>query len=345
MKIKIVSLFANVGIAEAYLDNVLLANEIEEKRCKYYEYMYPETKMICGDIKNNNIYNQLLKNAKQYECNFVLATPPCQGMSFAGKRSVTDTRNELIRYAVDFILELDSEYALIENVPAMPSYPIFYNRKQLTIKNYVLNRLSDKYNISFNIFNSADFGVPQIRKRAIILISRKDKKIFQLDKLKKEKHITVKEAIGHLPSLESEEKSDIPYHYAKKHNDNHIFWLKHTPTGQTALDNEVHYPSKNGRKIKGYKTTYKRISWDKPSPTITMANGSVSSQNNVHPGNEIASGIYDNARVLTLKELFILTGLPENYFPPEWASDNFIRRVLGEGIPPLMVLKIIKLLG
>ena len=64
--------------------------------------------------------------------------------------------------------------------------------------------------------------------------------------------------------------------------------------------------SKNGRKIKGYNTTYKRIEWDKPAPTITMCNGGISSQNNVHPGRLQKDGTYSDARVLTLRELFIL---------------------------------------
>ncbi len=78
--------------------------------------------------------------------------------------------------------------------------------------------------------------------------------------------------------MESEESSSIKFHNAKKHNDRHIAFLKHTPTGKTALQNKVHFPKKeSGERIKGYATTYKRIEWNKPAPTITMANGSVSS--------------------------------------------------------------------
>jgi DNA (cytosine-5)-methyltransferase 1 len=100
----------------------------------------------------------------------------------------------------------------------------------------------------------------------------------------------------------------------------------------------VHYPKKeDGTRIKGYATTYKRIEWDKPAPTITMANGSVSSQNNVHPGTLKKDGTYSDARVLTLKEIFILTGLPDSWNPPSWASENMIRQVIGEGVPPKLI--------
>ena len=68
-----------------------------------------------------------------------------------------------------------------------------------------------------------------------------------------------------------------------------------------------------------------------------MANGSISSQNNVHPGRLKSDGTYSDARVLSLKEIFILTGLPEDWHPPKWASENLIRQVTGEGIPPKLI--------
>lgn len=73
-----------------------------------------------------------------------------------------------------------------------------------------------------------------------------------------------------------------------------------------------------------------------------MANGSVSSQNNVHPGVLKNNGEYSDARVLTLKEIFILTGLPENWNPPKWASENLIRQVIGEGVPPKLINKLLE---
>ena len=195
------------------------------------------------------------------------------------------------------------------------------------------------YNIQFDIFDAADYGTPQNRKRSFTRIY---KKTYEWNNPIKQKWITVEESIGNLPSLEAGEKSDIAYHYGSKHNDNHILWMKHTPSGKTAFDNPVHYPQKDGRKIKGFSTTYKRISWDKPAPTITMANGSISSQNNVHPGRLLPDGTYSDARVLSLLEIFRLTGLPDNWNPPQWASDNLIRHVIGEAIPPHLVENIFK---
>ena len=53
-------------------------------------------------------------------------------------------------------------------------------------------------------------------------------------------------------------------------------------------------------------------------------------------------GTYSDARVLTLKEIFILTGLPDKWSPPEFASENMIRQVIGEGVPPKLVEAILE---
>jgi len=334
-----VSLFANVGIAETYISNhninIVVANELLEKRVNFYKEHHKNCNIIQGDITDKIIFNKVLNEAKKQNCEFLLATPPCQGMSVAGKMKEDDPRNSLIKYVIEFIKQLQPINIIIENVPGILKTYVSVNGVKTLVIDYINNELKPlNYFINPTLVDTADYGTPQSRKRAIFLIS----KVSQWKLPNKENKITVKEAIEYLPSLESEEKSDIQYHYAKKHNERHISFLKYTPTGKTALHNNIHYPKKeDGSRIKGYSTTYKRIDWDKPAPTITMANGSVSSQNNVHPGKLKEDGTYSDARVLTLKEIFILTGLPEDWHPPKWASENLIRQVIGEGVPPKLI--------
>ena len=76
-----------------------------------------------------------------------------------------------------------------------------------------------------------------------------------------------------------------------------------------------------------------------------MYNRTIGSQNNVHPGRYIGQDnegydLYSDARVLTIYELMLVSSLPKNWDIPSWASDNFVRQVIGEGIPPLLVKKI-----
>ena len=334
-----VSLFANVGIAETYIKNhdidIVVANELLENRARFHHELYPECEIIQGDITDETVYKEVLKKAKAKKCDFLIATPPCQGMSIAGKMAENDPRNSLIKYVVEMIKALQPKHVMIENVTGVLKTYISVSGIKTKITEYIKNELEPLgYFVNPTIVDAADFGTPQSRKRAIFLIS----KIAKWELPNKQNRITVREVIAHLPSLESGEKSKIQYHYAKIHNNRHIAFLKQTPTGKTALENKIHYPKKeDGTRIKGYSTTYKRIEWDKPAPTITMANGSVSSQNNVHPGRLLKNGTYSDARVLSLKEIFILTGLPDDWNPPEWASENLVRHVIGEGVPPRLI--------
>lgn len=155
--------------------------------------------------------------------------------------------------------------------------------------------------------------------------------------------ITLREAIGNLPSLESGENSGIKNHWARKHPKEQVDWLRHTPTGCSALDNIEHYPVKsNGEKVKAYRNCYKRMVWDAPSPTVTMRNEIMSSQDKVHPGRDLGNGLWSDARVLTLRELLIVMSLPPDMDLPSNVSDTSLRQFICEGIPSLMVKKIIE---
>lgn len=375
-KINALSLFANVGIAETYLDevgiNVVLANEIDEKRVKFYNHLYPQTEVICGDITTVNIKNEIVSKSKKYNVDLVMATPPCQGMSTVGKKDKNDERNLLICHAVEIIKLIEPKFVFIENVPEQLNTSIFYNNKEVKIPEYLKIELGNNYNFNTNfVVNAADYGVPQTRERAIILMVRKDiNKEWQFpEKIKEQK--TLFDAIGHLPILDPE-ISDLPHsktlemfpeynknkekalaiskwHYPPKHIFRQIYSIMHTPTGKTAFDNVDEFKPKkiDGTFVKGFKNTYKRQSWDKPAFTVTMFNRTIGSQNNVHPGRYIGKDIngydlYSDPRVLTIYELLIVSSLPTDWNIPNWASEHFIRQVIGEGIPPLLVKKIMQ---
>lgn len=341
------SLFSSSGLGETFMKpyvNIVVANELLPTRAKLYSHFYPETKMILGDITNQTVFNSIIEECKKNEVDFIYATPPCQSFSKAGKQLQNDTRSNLFLYIIQIIQAVKPKYVLIENVPEfIKSYCILpQTEAPQKIIDVITDQIEAEYNVNSEVINSCDYEVPQSRKRAIILISKKSESKWDFP-LKINRMITVQDAIGNLPSLESGDKSDIHrWHYSKVHNERHILWMRHTPTGKSAFDNEVHYPSKDGRKISGYKTTYKRIAWDKPAPTITMANGSISSQNNVHPGRQLENNLYSDARVLTVYELMLLTGLPQDWNIPDWCSEKVVREVIGECVPPRMIYHLIK---
>ena len=349
MRLNGVSLFASAGLAEYYLGeigvNILVANELLKERANLYQTQHPQTKMICGNILNDEIFGQIIKNSPK-NLDFLLASPPCQGMSVAGKnrnqkQMQTDKRNLLIFKVIEFIKLKRPSYILIENVPNFLKLKFVFENENLDIVQ-ILKRNFKDYKIEAEIYNAADFGIAQIRKRAIIKMYKNNLKWKNPNK---EKTKSVKEVIGDLPSLEAGEKSNLKWHFARKHSQNHIECLKHTKTGESALNNPIFYPTNKGKKVKAYNTTYKRIKWDEPAPTITIRNDAISSQHNVHPGRLQKDGTYSDARVLTPLELMLLSSLPKEWNIPDDTPELLIRRCIGECIPPLLVKKIVLGIG
>lgn len=338
------SLFSNIGIGETFLSKnnitIKVANELLPKRADIYKFLYPETDIIVGDIQNSEILEEIIRKSLINKCEFIIATPPCQGMSVAGKRIKSDERNLLIKYVVNVVQKLNPKYVLIENVPKLKNTSINVNGEDIDIMSFIESNLKD-YNIKNKIIDCSDYGIPQNRKRIFILLSRKDIKLWDFNLVKENKK-SIKDIIGHLPSIESGEKTNIKYHYAITHNENHILWMKNTPTGKTAFDNLIHYPKINNRKIKAYRSSYRRLKWNNPCSTITTNSNFISSQNNVHPGRLNKDGTYSDARCLTPLELILITGLPNDWHIPDWVSDKLLRTVIGEAIPPKIIYEITK---
>ena len=345
---KILSLFSNVGFGEFYLKDlgheVVVANELLQDRVDFYKKLHPNTKeVICGDICNQSIQSKIIESCNDHgPIDLIIATPPCQGMSVANaQKESDDIRNRLIVHAMNVFNKVKPKYMLIENVPQMAKTYINYRKKAVNIIDFIKSKLPEDFDCRWDVLNAKHYGTAQSRSRSICLIS----------KFGKWSHpeptsdlITLRTMIGKLPSLSNEEHSDIPWHFCPKHNPNHIKWMLATPEGDTAFNNPTDYPQKDGRRIKGFMTTYKRMFWDEPAPTVTMTNGSISSQNNVHPS---------DPRVLSIRELLLVCGLPENCLDkfsnklPDGSysydySPNFIRKVIGEIFLPKMSFEIIK---
>jgi DNA (cytosine-5)-methyltransferase 1 len=341
-----VSLFSSAGIAETFLEdvgiNITVANELISERGALYQSIYPNSKMLIGSILNKHVFENILAKAGD-KVDFLIATPPCQGMSIAGKsrnvsQMLNDERNYLVFRIIDFIQAKSPSFILIENVPAFFKVQLPYHGKVYKIVDILSLLFKQNYHIEAETYDASLYRVPQKRMRAIIKLYKKG---LKWGSPSSENPISVREAIGHLPSIEAGQISHIKWHFARKHSPNHIKWMKNTPTGKSAFENEIHFPVKaDGEKIKSYMTTYRRIKWDEPAPTITMRNDAISSQLNVHPGRKLDDGTYSDARVLTPFELMLLTSLPENWNIPDNTPEILIRKCIGESVPPLLIKKI-----
>lgn len=342
-----ISMFSSAGIAETYLEDlnihIALANELIQERADYYSHFYSSADMVVGDIMSAPIFKSYLDKAKQLNPKFLLATPPCQGMSSLGKKDYeVDERNYLIFSVLKVIDELDLDIILIENVPKFFKLVFPYKGNFNGIVDILKDKYSSRYTIESFVINAKDYGVPQSRPRAIIKLY---KTAYQWDLPEKQKEITLRDAIGHLPSLESEEKSNLKYHYALKHNPMHIEIMSHTPEGQSAFKNKIYYPKKSdGTMVKGFHNTYNRMHWDMPCAAVTTNSGMISGHNNVHPGRLLPDGTYSDARTLSLLELLIVSSLPTDWNLPNNYKESLVRTIIGEAIPPRLLYKILSTL-
>lgn len=373
-RLKGVSLFANVGIAEAYMKEVgvdiLVANEIDQNRAQFYQDVYPETHMICGDITDDSVRDSIINESIDKGVDFLIATPPCQGMSEAGLRLEFDPRNQLISYAIDAIKRIKPKFVMLENVPKQLTTKILFGDEVVLIPEYIKRELENEYRFNKQTLVMAkDYGVPQLRERNIFLLVRKDLPyIWEFPE--KQPEITLREAIGNLPSLDpylregiDETRKRFPdyekkkaaglavskWHFPPTHSWKQVEWMMHTPTGKSAIYNEVYYPQKSdGTHIVAHHNHYRRLKWDMPCRTITQNNGVISSLACVHPGHPYVSDegitLYSDPRVLTIYELLIVMSLPLDWPIPDWAKEGFIRKVFGEGIPSKLVRELMKAL-
>ena len=352
-KIKAISLFSNVGIAETYFADVgievVVANELVDKRARFYKHLYPNVNMICGDITDKDVFDSVINEVVNKKVDMLIATPPCQGMSCAGRKDPKDPRNFLIFYAVEAIKKIKPRFVIIENVPMQQHTQILYKDEYIFIPDYIERELGEIYRINENRMVNKLEGIKWE-------FPEKENKI-----------ITMKEAIGDLPSLdpcvrEDSEKWRFPHyedkrqkglkvskwHYPPVHSWRQIEWMIHTPSGASAFKNEIFYPMTKGRRVKGAPRTYMRMFWEKPATTIMQNSGVISAFSTVHPGRCIVDSkkdverIYSDPRALTIYELLILSSLPLDWNIPSWADDVLIRKVIGEGIPPLLIKKSIE---
>lgn len=370
-KLRGLSLFANVGIAEAYLHQIgvdmLIANELVHERALFYSDVYPQTHMIEGDITNDDLRASIIEEAIEKKVNFIMATPPCQGMSRVGKMDKYDVRNQLIYYAVDVIKKVKPDFVLIENVTTILKTKIIVAGKEMLIPEYLSDELSFDY-----IFNketkvkAMDYSIPQMRYRNIYLLVRKDKNITW-EFPAKTKIVTLEDAIGKLPDVDPllregyeftinkfpdfEKKKLLAekvskWHRPPVHTWRLVEWMMHTPTNDSAIHNPVFYPRKtDGTRISAHYNQYRRLAWDTPCRCLTQNNGVISSLACVHPGRPYMKDgevLYTNPRVLTIYEIMIVSSMPLDWPIPSWANENLIRKVIGEGIPSRLIKVILE---
>lgn len=327
----------SLGFAAAGF-NLIGHVEIEPSANKIYEENFKTSKLLGTDICE--ITDEQAKQWKDasHGIDIIIGGPPCQGFSLAGKRDPSDVRNQLYKYYVHLVSILQPKVFVMENVRLLTSMKM--KDGSLFINQIINDFATAGYDLSKQIVNAANYGVPQDRERIILVGIKKslgEKFKFptpEYTKLPtnipglvhpKKPCLTFRDATKDLAPLESGEISKDPLHWAIIHPQHVINWLKDIPEGHSAHEN----PNPNLRPPSGYNTTYKRIKWDEPASTISTNFNMISGSRNVHPTATRSLTIREATRAQSFPDEFIFTG--------KWGD---IRKAIGNAVPPILAEKI-----
>lgn len=336
--LRVVDLFAGVGgLSYGFMlagAEILVANEKDSSIAYAYTRNHPNTKMINADITALNIE----KTFSEYlgKIDIVIGGPPCQGFSQKGSRkTIHDDRNFLFRYYYEVVKFLKPKYFLMENVPNLLTAEkgLFRNEIEKLFKGI-------GYSLDCNVLNASDFGVPQDRRRAIILGKLGENKVI-LPKGNSKK-VTINEAISDLAFLESGEGEEVQEYrfepqseYQKKMRENSKKLYNHVSTkhSEEAIAKLKMIPIGMGKEVLPkelltksiYSGTWSRMIGDEQSVTITTRFDTPSSGRFTHPTLN---------RCITVREAARLQSFPDNFI--FYGNKSSQMKQVGNAVPPLL---------
>lgn len=147
----------------------MLSNDIEESAVTTLKINNPEINVLCGDITQTETKELLVETAKSTGADIICGGPPCQGFSMAGYRDANDPRNQLFREFVYVVEHIKPKVIVFENVEGLLSYQGGQTYRDI---HTLFGELG--YNTEGRALMTHLYGVPQKRKRVIIICTRKD---------------------------------------------------------------------------------------------------------------------------------------------------------------------------
>lgn len=324
--------------------NIAAAVEIDRLASASFHSNFPETKIFTDDIRNIKGKDLLRTTGVTNNELVILACPPCQGFSTARRRGqqMSDARNILILEFVRLVKEVKPVAFVMENVPGLAKgigHKLFEE---------AMSQLADigYYMTEPQILEAADYGIPQRRKRLVIMGTRLKNLPLKLpdpthhNPDKKDHGLlswnTVRSAISDLPHISAGEKHNEDFMHTSAHlSEDNLDRMKHTPLNggsRFAWPLDLWLPCHirlEKRGIKGYTDIYGRMEWDTPSPTITGGCAMISKGRYGHPDQNRAISLREAARLQTFPDSFKFTG-------------NFgeIAKQIGNAVPPQLAQRI-----
>lgn len=247
---------------------------------------------------------------------------PCQPFSTLanGRDTKDDKKWGLLGEFARLVSEVQPELVTMENVPRVTNHSPY--------KDFVETLKSLGYHVDARRLRCADYGIPQERRRFVLVASR----LGPIELAKPSKAIrTVRDAIGSLPPLQAGETDPLdPLHKARRLSPLNLDRIRISRQGGTWHDwpEELRSPCHQSESGQTFKSVYARMSWDKPSPTITTQSFNFGTGRFGHP---------EQDRAITLREAAILQSFPSDYqfTPPEKVVHfSSVGRMIGNAVPP-----------
>lgn len=341
MKFKILDLFCGAGgLSYGMHKNphfeTVVALDVNENLAITLKKNMPKVNVVVGDIKETAIKEKVIDLSLKSGVNMIVGGPPCQGYSMKGKKlGLEDPRNFLFIEYLNFVERLQPDVFVIENVKTLLSTSKGWFKEQILS---AIERLG--YFVDVGVLKATDFGVPQSRERTIFICSKKKKINLPLPTV--EKPVTVKDAISDLAYLNSGEgdfeleyttKATSEYQKLMRANSSKLYNHKASNHAEIAIKKLAMIPPEKGKEClpkemlgkQQFNSTWGRLKWDEPSPTIDTRFDAASNGTNNHPFLH---------RAITSREAARLQSFDDNYI--FYGTKVAVRTQIGNAVPPLM---------
>lgn len=330
-----IDLFAGGGGLTAGLKRagfkVCAAVEFDALAAATYTANHPEVVMFAKDIREISSA-ELISASPTNNIDLIAACPPCQSFSsLTAKYKRKDSRDELINEFARLVREIKPRTIMMENVPGLAL-------KGSHLFNPVIQEFKDLgYFISYRVLEVADYGVPQRRRRLVVLgclsgeIDIPESTHSESGVDGKLPWVTVRDAISHIPQpiplAKVKNKGgprSVGWNVSRVLAPQNIERLRASKEGGSRTALPKHLRPACHQNDSGFTNVYGRMSWDKPSPTITGGCTTLSKGRFGHP---------TRLRTISVREAAALQSFPDDY---DFAT-NFIDRVcviIGNALPP-----------
>lgn len=306
-----------LGLREAGID-VLAAIEVDRLAAETYAANHPHVSLLNSDIRD--VSPEMLLHTcglKRGEVDLVAGCPPCQGFSSMRTlnrgKAVHDLRNDLIYEFLKIVRGLEPKAVMLENVPGLASnerFSVFCD--ELAKMGYLARHA---------VLDASNFGVPQRRRRLILLAGRGMKVRFASPL---EKRRTVRMAISSMPPAGS---SGDPLHdFLERRAPRIAELIRRIPkNGGSRTSLPEGYQLACHQRCNGFRDVYGRMAWDDVAPTITSGCFNPSKGRFLHP---------EENRAITMREAALLQGFPPRYRFSTSGGKSAVALMIGNALPP-----------